>query len=135
MPTPPILGPVSPCYISADIPGTIRFYQDALGFELRFAEPPEDPFFVIVGRNAAQLFFKAVGDAVPAQPNFTRHHELGWDGFIYVGTPDALAEEFATRQVPFHKPVRDRQDGLRGFEIADPNGYIFFFGCPIPELS
>lgn len=44
--------------------------------------------------------------------------------------PDALAVEFAKRGAPFSNPLQDTNDGLRGFEITDPDGYILFFGCP-----
>lgn len=47
-----------------------------------------------------------------------------------VPDPDALAAEFASRQVEFFVPLRDTDDGLRGFEIRDPDGYILFFGRP-----
>ena len=44
--------------------------------------------------------------------------------------PDALAAEFAERGVTFSDPLRDTHDGLRGFEISDPDGYVLFFGRP-----
>ena len=42
-----------------------------------------------------------------------------WDAYLEVPNPDALAAEFASRGVPLSVPVRDRDDGLRGFELAD----------------
>src|SRR5438094_966207 len=63
------LGAISPCFIVSDVPAAIRFYVERLGFELRFSEPAEDPFFAIVGRNSVQLFLKAVSSTVLAQPN------------------------------------------------------------------
>ncbi len=27
-------------------------------------------------------------------------------------------------------PLKDTHDGLRGFEIRDPDGYVLFFGRP-----
>jgi len=27
-------------------------------------------------------------------------------------------------------PLKDTHDGLRGFEICDPDGYVLFFGRP-----
>jgi hypothetical protein len=52
------------------------------------------------------------------------------DAFVYVPDPDALAAEFADRAVAFVSPIQDTHDGLRGFEISDPDGYILFFGRP-----
>jgi hypothetical protein len=31
--------------------------------------------------------------------------------------------------VPFSEPLKDTEEGLRGFEITDPDGYVLFFGC------
>jgi len=91
------LGAISPCFIVSDVPAGIRFYVERLGFELRFSEPVEDPFFAIVGRDSVQLFLKAVAPTVLAQPNHTRHEWSPWDAFVYVKDPDSLAVEFASR--------------------------------------
>jgi catechol 2,3-dioxygenase-like lactoylglutathione lyase family enzyme len=125
------VGAISPCFIVDDVPGAIRFYTERLGFEVRFSEPADDPFFAIVGRDSVQLFLKAIAKDVKAQPNHTRHEWAPWDAFVYAGDPDALAAEFASRGLVFHKQITDRHDGVRGFEVADTSGYVLFFGRPI----
>jgi catechol 2,3-dioxygenase-like lactoylglutathione lyase family enzyme len=124
------VGAVSPFFIVRDVAATIAHYR-RLGFALRFAEPEDAPFFAIVGRGGAQLFLKALGAGVPPVPNAGRHEFTAWDGFVYVEEPDALAAEFEADGVPFHVPLRNRDDGLRGFEIRDPDGYVLFFGRPL----
>ena len=47
-----------------------------------------------------------------------------------VPDPDALAAEFASRGVIFSEPLKDTDDGLRGFELKDADGYVLFFGRP-----
>jgi hypothetical protein len=54
-----------------------------------------------------------------------------WDAFVVVPDPDALAAELAGRGVEFSEPLRDTEDGLRGFEVEDVDGYLLFFGRPI----
>ena len=64
-------------------------------------------------------------------PNYTRDIKQGiarWDAYVAVADPDALAEEFASRDVKFYKPLMDTDDGLRGFEVQDADGYVLFFG-------
>jgi|SRR5437868_12727221 len=124
------VGAISPFFIVRDVTETIAHYR-RLGFAVRFAEPQDDPFFAIVGRGGAQLFLKALGDEVPPVPNAGRHRFTAWDGFVYVEDPDALAGEYAADGIPFHVAIRDRDDGLRGFEIRDPDGYVLFFGRPL----
>jgi catechol 2,3-dioxygenase-like lactoylglutathione lyase family enzyme len=129
------LGGISPFFLVDDVARAVRFYREQLGFEVRFAEPAEDPFFVIVGRDDTQIFLKCVSESVHPQPNATRHEWAPWDAFVYVGDPDALAAEMTTRGTPFHEVLRERSDGLRGFEIEDADGYVLFFGRPIERRA
>jgi len=126
----PTLGAISPFFIVSDVSQAISFYRDQLGFELRFSEPAERPFFAIVGRDSSQIFLKSVSEAVTAQPNHTRHEWAAWDAFVYVDAPDSFAAEFASRGLTLFKEISNRDDGLRGFEVADQDGYVLFFGRP-----
>ena len=127
----PILGPISPFFIVSDVPGAINFYREKLGFEVRYSEPADQPFFAIVGRDSAQIFLKSVSAEITVQPNHTRHEWVPWDAFVYVEDPDLLAAEFASRGLTFYKELANRNDGVRGFEVADDHGYVLFFGRPI----
>jgi len=123
---------VSPFFIVSHVPSSLAFYRDQLGFEITFEGPaPDDIFFGIVQRGGAQILLKDVG--VAPQPNYTRDVNKGiarWDAFVYVPDPDALAAEFASRNVEFSEPLQDTEDGLRGFEVKDADGYVLFFGRP-----
>jgi catechol 2,3-dioxygenase-like lactoylglutathione lyase family enzyme len=119
---------MSPFFIVADVEKSLAFYEARLGFERRFSQPDEAPFFAIVGRDGAMLFLKS-GDAPPL-PNPRRDPEMRWDGYCFTPDPDALAAELSELGAPFSKPLRDTEDGLRGFEIIDPDGYVLFFGRP-----
>ena len=117
------------CFIVSNVAQTIAFYGDKLGFETRFREPERDPFFAIIGRDGAQIFIKSEKDMLPL-PNSKRHRHMRWDAFVYAPDPDALAAEFADHGAAFSVPLQDTHDGLRGFEICDPDGYVLFFGRP-----
>ena len=118
--TRPKLGAISPCFIVSDVTRTIAFYRDKLGFETRFLPPDKDPFFAIIGRDGAQIFIKAERDIAPV-PNRSRHPHLRWDAFVYA--PDRTRwPPNSPRTAHLQKPLEDTHDGLRGFEISDPNG-------------
>jgi catechol 2,3-dioxygenase-like lactoylglutathione lyase family enzyme len=123
---------ISPFFIVSDVRTSLAFYRDRLGFEITFEGPePDDVFFGIVSRGGAQILMKEVG--VAPVPNYTRDIKQGiarWDAFVSVPDPDALAAEFASRNVEFFEPLKDTDDGLRGFEIKDADGYLLFFGRP-----
>jgi catechol 2,3-dioxygenase-like lactoylglutathione lyase family enzyme len=120
---------ISPFFIVTDVDRTIAFYRDKLGFETRFQQPDRDPFFAIVGRGGVQLFVKSDKNTPPL-PNPKRHPSMRWDAYVHASDPDALAAEFAGLGAPFSVPLNDTHDGLRGFEITDPDGYVLFFGRP-----
>lgn len=121
---------ISPFFIVSDVTSALSFYRDRLGFEISFQGPdPEDIFFGIVRRGGAQILLKDIG--VAPVPNYTRDIKRGiarWDAFVSVPDPDALAAEFASRNVEFFEPLKDTHDGLRGFEVKDADGYLLFFG-------
>ena len=123
---------ISPFFIVNHVPSALAFYRDRLGFEITFQGPePDDIFFGIVRRGGAQILLKDIG--VAPVPNYTRDIKKGiarWDAFVSVPDPDALAAEFASRNVEFFQPVKDTHDGLRGFEVKDADGYLLFFGRP-----
>src|ERR1044071_2222931 len=128
---------ISPLFIVADVPATLAFYRDMLGFEVTFRGPsPEDEFFGIVRRGGAMIMFKALGVisdgkevTVDPVPNYSRQPAFSCDAHLQVPDPDALAAEFASRGVAFSVPLSNSDDGLRGFVIKDIDGYGLFFGC------
>jgi hypothetical protein len=126
---------IAPFFIVKNVPVALSFYLDRLGFDITFQGPSDDDiFFGIVQRGAAMIFLKAIG--VDPVPNYTRDIKQGiarWDAYLYVPDPDALAVEFLSRNVEFFKTTKDSEDGddgLRGFEVKDADGYILFFGRP-----
>ena len=126
---------IAPFFIVKNVPVALSFYRDRLGFDITFQGPSEDDiFFGIVKRGAAMIILKSIG--VDSVPNYTRDIKQGiarWDAYLYVPDPDALAAEFSSRNVDFFKTIKeseDGDDGLRGFEVKDADGYILFFGLP-----
>jgi len=120
---------ISPFFVVSNVDQTIAFYRDKLGFETRWKQPERNPFSAIIGRQGVQIFVKSEGGISPL-PNPKRHPHLRWDAFVYASDPDALAAEFSSQGAAFSVPLKDTSDGLRGFEISDPDGYVIFFGRP-----
>jgi catechol 2,3-dioxygenase-like lactoylglutathione lyase family enzyme len=124
------IGSISPFFIVNCVRRSVAFYREKLGFEVIFQEPPapnEAPFFAIVRRDGGMIFLKGSGEPLP---NAKRYSWARWDAYLDVPDPDALAEEFSSRGAGFSEPLKDTHDGLRGFEITDPDGHVLFFGRP-----
>lgn len=131
---------IAPFFIVKNVPAALSFYRDQLGFDITFQGPTDDDiFFGIVQRGAAMIIMKDIG--VDPVPNYTRDIKQGiarWDAYLHVPDPDALAAEFSSRNVRFFKTIEEGEggdDGLRGFEVADADGYVLFFGRPDPANS
>src|SRR5215831_17066161 len=109
-------------------PPRSRFIVTVSGSTSRFRGPTQTISSLALS-GAAMLMFKDVG--VDPVPNYTRDVKKGiarWDAYLHVSDPDALAAEFSSRNVEFSVPLRDTDDGLRGFELKDADGYVLFFG-------
>lgn len=127
--TRPEIGIAAPCFIVRGVPAALAFYRDRLGFEITFEGPPGDIFFGIVERGNAMIMMKDVGmDPVPNHTRDIKQGIMRWDAYVHTPDPDALADEFTSRNVEFLVPLGDNDDGLRGFEIQDIDGYILYFG-------
>jgi catechol 2,3-dioxygenase-like lactoylglutathione lyase family enzyme len=131
--TRPKISGVAPFFIVHDVTAALSFYRDQLGFAITFQEPAAAPFFGIVCRDSAMIMLKSVG--VAPLPNCQREPSARWDAYFSVPDPDALAAEFASRNIEFSEPLKDTHYGLRGFELKDADGYVLFFGRPQTSLE
>jgi catechol 2,3-dioxygenase-like lactoylglutathione lyase family enzyme len=126
--TQPKISSIAPFFIVQDLAAALSFYRDRLGFDITFKGPADDPFFGIVSRGGAMIMLKVVG--VDPLPNYKREPGARWDAYVNVPDPDALAAELSSRNIEFSQPLKDDDDGLRGFELKDADGYVLFFGRP-----
>ncbi|HEY4876017.1 MAG TPA: VOC family protein [Puia sp.] len=121
---------ISPFFIVADLKASVSFYTEKLGFEILYTGPDDDPFWAMIGRDNISIMLKAIAQDIKPIPNHTRHEWARWDAYISTAEPDILFEEYRSRGVMFHQPIKDNGDGLRGFEVEDADGYVLFFGRP-----
>jgi len=126
----PMMSWIAPFFIVRDVGPTVAFYRDRLGFEVLYLAPDPEPFFAIVQCGDARLILKAIAEDVPPLPNWRRHPWARWDAYVHVADPDALGAEVEARGGQLRAAVADTDDGLRGFEVEDPDGHVLFFGRP-----
>lgn len=124
---------ISSFFIVSNIADSVSFYVNKLGFEVWHISPENQPFFAIVGRGHIPIMLKAITDDIPPLPNHSRHEWARWGSFIHTVEPDTLFEEYSSAGVTFQQFIQDDDDGLRGFEVTDADGYVLFFGRPITQ--
>lgn len=125
---------IAPFFIVRDVMAAVAFYRDRLGFDVTFLGPADDPFVALLSRDGASLMLKAITPDVAPTPNSSRHAWARWDAYVFTRDPDGLAAELESRGVSLHEPLGVNSDNLRGFEIADVDGYVLYFGRPA-EMS
>ena len=120
---------IAPFFIVGNVKQTVEFYCEKLGFEVDYLDPPADPFFAMVRRDGAMIFFKSHEGLLPV-PNSSRHPWIKWDAYVSVPDPGELAAEFSGSGFTLHTPLGITSENLLGFLVRDPDGYILFFGRP-----
>jgi len=105
--TPADISGITPFFIVKNVAEAFTFYSDQLGFEVTYRIPGDDLFFGIVRRGGAAIMFKGV--EVDPLPNSRRDPAARWDAYVHVPDPDALAAEFASRNVAFSEPLKDTE--------------------------
>ncbi len=103
---------------------TAAFYGIQLGFAVMFPGRTSDASLIVICRGGEQIRFREGGeDIVEVRPAGAPR----WRAAIQVPDADALAADFVAHGVSLSAPPCDRPDGLRGFEVADPDGHVRLF--------
>ncbi len=115
-----------------DMPRSLAFYRDQLGFEIvRRDRDRDDCDWVWLRWGAAELMLNTAYEAHerPAAPDAARVAAHA-DTALYVYTPDvdALAATWPDRSVA---PPVIRDYGMKQWTIHDPDGYALCFQCMV----
>lgn len=124
----PRLRSVTPLLVVADLPRSISYYRDCLGYADANAWG-EPPCFAMTHRDGCDLMLSLACNPAQLQPN--GRHDL-WD--LYLEVDDLEAEVAALRQanVAIVKGPTDTGYGMREIEVQDPDGHRI---CIAEELS
>lgn len=116
-----------------DMPTSIRFYRDVLGFELLSTSPAlgEDRFhWARLGLGKAELMLNTAYEfdserPIPADPvRSATHHDV----CLYLGCPDMdLAYEQLREQIPALSPPQIAPYGMKQLYFKDPDGFGLCF--------
>lgn len=119
---PVVFGGLVPMLRTPDLPGSLAFYRDVLGFTV--VSRSGQPAWAALQRDGIELMLSALnrheGDREPA---FT--------GSLYfrVDDVDRLWEALKDRARPCYPP-ESFDYGMREFGVYDNNGYLLQFGSP-----
>src|SRR5271169_158376 len=123
-PSKPVFEVAEPQLFVSDIRASCDFYQEKLGFRVRFVYG-EPPFYAQVVRDAARLNLRHLDSPlVDAQ---LRAREDLLSATVVLGDPEALFQEYQAKHVPFHQLLKTEAWGARSFIVADLDGNLIAF--------
>jgi len=120
-----------------DMPTSVRFYRDVLGFEVVSTSPKlgEDRFhWALLRLDDVELMLNTLyefDDERPAEPDRARTAAHGDMGF-FIGCPDvdAAYEELRGKIAGLEKP-KVAPYGMKQLSLSDPDGYGLCFQWPV----
>jgi lactoylglutathione lyase len=119
---------VTPNLVATNMPRSIAFYRDVLGFELHHSAPDAEPFaFAWMKRGEVSVFLNDLASVRQEYPGLLSRPIGGtFTVFIVMEGVDALHESVAGK-ARVVMPLADKTYGMREFAVEDPDGYVITF--------
>ena len=116
---------IAPQFFTTDLPATLAYYRDKLGFECvsRWQDPS---IYAIVVRDEHRIQFRC---AESPTPNPEKYEDELLDAYIFVDDADRLYAEYAARGVEFTRPLGNTPWQSREFVVRDCDGRLLAFGA------
>lgn len=118
---------IAPQFFTTDIPGTIAYYKEKLGFEClgTWLDPP---VYAIVARDQHTIHFRC---APPPTPNPDKYADELLDAYLRVENADTLYAEYAAKGVEFTRELGNTPWQSREFVVKDCDGRLLAFGAQL----
>ncbi len=115
---------IAPQFFTTDIPGTLAYYKEKLGFECvgTWQDPPA---YAIVTRDHHVIHFRC---AEPPTANPNKYSDELLDAYLRIEDADSLYAEYAARGVEFTRELGNTPWNAREFVVKDCDGRLLAFG-------
>lgn len=124
----PMIRRIAPQFFSTDIPRTLAWYKDRLGFECQSTwepSPNEPPAYAIVERDGQAINFRC---AEPPAPSPGKYPDELLDAYLNIENADLLYAEYAAKGVEFTRQLANTPWNTREFVVKDCDGRLLAFG-------
>lgn len=115
---------IAPQFFTTDIPRTLAYYKDKLGFEC-LGTWQEPPVYAIVARDQHAIHFRC---AEPPIANPDKYPDELLDAYINIEDVDSLYTEYADQGVEFTRELGNTPWNTREFVVKDCDGRLLAFG-------
>lgn len=120
---------IAPQFFSTDIPRTLAWYREKLGFEC-LGTWQDPPVYAIVARDEQAIHLRCA-DPCPVTPD--KYDDELLDAYLHVEDADALYAEYAAKGVEFTRQLGDMPWHSREFVVRDCDGRLLAFGSSLPR--
>jgi uncharacterized glyoxalase superfamily protein PhnB len=125
----PMIRQIVPVFFTTDIPATLAWYGDKLGFECLGTwpdppSPPSPPEYAILARDGRAIHLRC---AAPPTTNPDKYADELLDAYIQIEDADALHAEYAAKGVEFARELANTPWNSRGFVVKDCAGRLLAF--------
>lgn len=123
-----MIGQIAPVFFTLDIPRTVAFFSEKLGFECLSVWPGDGdpPVYAIVSRDGRAIHFRC---APPPGAQADKYEDELLDAYLFVEDADALYAEYAAKGVEFTRTLGDTPWQTREFVVKDCDGRLLAFGA------
>src|SRR5579864_7078047 len=92
---------IAPQFFTSDIPATLAYYKDKLGFEClgTWQDPPS---YAIIARDHCAIHFRC---AAPPTANPDKYDDELLDAYLHIEDADAQYAEYAAKSVEFTREL------------------------------
>ena len=116
---------IAPQFFTVDIPGTLAYYRDKLGFQC-LGTWQDPPVYAIVARDERAIHFRC---AEPPTANPNKYSDELLDAYVLIEDVDSLYREYAARGVEFARGLANTPWHSREFVVKDCDGRLLAFGA------
>src|SRR5215471_16910275 len=117
---------ISPQFFTTDVPGTVAYYKEKLGFEC-LGTWQDPPVYAIVARDRHAIHFRC---AAPTT-NPDKYVDELLDAYLHVEDVDALYAEYAANGVEFTRKLANTPWHSREFVVKDCVDRLLAFGMSL----
>ena len=116
---------IVPLFFTIDIPTTLAYYKDKLGFEC-LGTWQDPPVYAIVARDGHMIHFRC---AEPPIANPDKYQDELLDAYVTVEDADSLYAAYAALGVEFTRALANMPWRSREFVVKDCDGRLLAFGA------
>ena len=116
---------IVPLFFTTDIPATLTYYKERLGFEC-LGTWQDPPVYAIIARDQQAIHFRC---AEPPKANPDKYRDELLDAYVFVQDADTLYAEYAAKGVEFTRELCNTPWHCREFVVKDCDGRLLAFGA------